>query len=66
MPAPLNDSIFVGPFNTSPSSSLLSKNLKSKIYRTVIFPAVLYGCDTLSLTLREKSRLRVLENRVLR
>ena len=34
------------------SSSLLSKNLKIKIYRTVILPFVLYGCETWSLTLR--------------
>ena len=44
------------------SSSLLSKNLKIKIYRTVI----LHGCETWSLTLREERRLRVLENRVMR
>ena len=48
------------------SSSLLSKNIKIKIYRTVILPFILYGCETWSLTLREKSRLRVFENRVLR
>ena len=42
------------------SSSLLSKNLKIKIYRTIILPVVLYGCDTWSLTLREECRLRVL------
>jgi len=48
------------------SSSLLSKNLKIKIYRTVILPVILYGCETWSLTLREKSRLRVFKNRVLR
>jgi len=48
------------------SSSLLSKNLKIKIYRTVIFPHVLYGRVTWSLTLREERRLRVFENRVLR
>jgi hypothetical protein len=47
------------------SSSMLSKNLKIKIYRTVILPVVLYGCETLSLTLKKKRRLRVLENRVL-
>jgi hypothetical protein len=35
------------------SSSLLSKNLKIKIYRTIILPVVLYGCETWSLTLRE-------------
>jgi len=47
------------------SSSLLSKNLKIKIYRTIILP-VLYGCETWSLTLREERRLRVFESRVLR
>jgi len=47
-------------------SSLLSKNLKVKIYRTIILPTVLYGRETWSLTLREECRLRVLENRVLR
>ena len=39
------------------SSSLLSRNLKIKIYRNIIFPVVLYGCETWFLTLREKSRL---------
>jgi len=48
------------------SSNLLSKNLKIKIYRTLILPVVLYGCENWSLTFREKSRLRVFENRVLR
>src|SRR5215475_9515690 len=48
------------------SSRLLSKNLKMKIYRTIILPVVLYGRETWSLTLREESRLRVFENRVLR
>jgi len=48
------------------SSSLLYKNLKIKIYRTIILPVVLYGCETWSLTLREVRRLRVFENRVLR
>jgi len=47
------------------SSSLLSKNLKIKIHRTINLP-VLYGCETWSPTLRKKSRLRVFENRVLR
>jgi len=47
------------------SSSLLSKHLKIEIYRTIILSAVLYGCETLSLTLREKRRLRVVETRVL-
>src|SRR5215469_16049153 len=48
------------------SSSFLSKNLKIKIYRTIILPVVLHGCETWSLTLREERRLRVFENRVLR
>jgi len=48
------------------SSSLLSKKLKIKIYRTIILPVVLYVCETWSLTLREERRLRVFENRVLR
>jgi hypothetical protein len=48
------------------SFSLLYKNIKIKIYRTTIFPVVLYGCETWSLTLREERRLRVFENRVLR
>ena len=48
------------------SSRLLSKNLKIKIYRTIILPVVLYGCETCSLTLQEERRLRVFENKVLR
>ena len=40
--------------------------LKIKIYKTIILPVVLYGCETWSLTLREECRLRVFENRVLR
>jgi len=48
------------------SSSLLSKNLKIKIYTTVILPVVLYGFQTWSLTLSEGRRLRVFENRLLR
>ena len=47
-------------------SSLLSKKLKIKIYKTIILPVVLYGCETWSLTLRDERRLRVFENRVLR
>jgi hypothetical protein len=46
--------------------SHIKKNLKTKIYKTVILPVVLYGCETWSLTLREEHRLRVCENRVLR
>ena len=48
------------------SSSLLYKTLKIKIYRTIILPVVLYGCETWSLTLRDECWLRVFENRVLR
>ena len=48
------------------SSSLLSKKLKVTIYRTIILPVVLYGCETWSLTLRDERRSRVFENRVLR
>ena len=48
------------------SSSLLSEKLKIKIYRTIILPVVLYGCETWSLILRDERRLRVFENRVLR
>jgi len=43
-----------------------SKNLKIKIYRNITLPVVLYGCETWSLTLREKRKLRVFENMVLR
>ena len=46
--------------------SLLSKNLKIKLHRTIILPVVLYGCETWSLTLREERKLRVFENMVLR
>ncbi|KAJ4433974.1 hypothetical protein ANN_16293 [Periplaneta americana] len=48
------------------SSSLLSKNLKVRIHKTVILPVLLYGCETWTLTLREEHRLRVFENTVLR
>jgi hypothetical protein len=36
------------------------------MYKTIILPVVLYGCESWSLTLREEHRLRVFENRVLR
>ena len=48
------------------SSSLLSKSLMIKTYRSIILPVVLYGCETRSLTLREKRRLRLFENGMLR
>jgi hypothetical protein len=44
----------------------LSRNKKVKIYRAIIVPLFLYGCETWSPTLREEHRLRVFENRVLR
>jgi hypothetical protein len=45
---------------------MLSKNVKIKIYRTIILPVVLYGCESWSHTLKEESRLSVFENKVLR
>jgi hypothetical protein len=48
------------------SSCLLSKNLKVRIYKTIILPVVLYGCETWFLTLREEHRLRVFDSRMLR
>ena len=48
------------------SSSLLSKYIKIKKYRNIIFSDVVYGCEKWSLPLREERRLRVFENRVLR
>jgi hypothetical protein len=48
------------------SSRLLSKNIEIRIYETIILPVVLYGGETLFLTLREEHTLRVFEKRVLR
>ena len=48
------------------SSRLLSKNLKIKIYKTIILSVLLYGCETWYFTLRDKRRLKVFENRILR
>ena len=42
----------------------LSKNLKIKVYETIILPVVLYGCETWFLTLREECKLRIFENRI--
>jgi hypothetical protein len=42
------------------SSHLLSKNLKSRTYKIIIMPVVLYGSETLSLIIREEHKLRVL------
>jgi len=41
------------------SSILLSKNIKIKVYRIIILPVVLYGCENGSNTLREERRLRM-------
>jgi hypothetical protein len=43
---------------------LIYKNIKIETYRSIILPAVLYGCVTWSVTLREEHKLRVFENRV--
>ena len=48
------------------SSRLLCKNLKIKIYKTILLRVVLYGCEIWPLILREECRLRVFENRILR
>jgi hypothetical protein len=44
----------------------VSKNIKMKIYKSIILPVVLYGCETWSLMLKEEHRLMVFENRVLK
>jgi hypothetical protein len=55
------------PFGSeSLSSRLLSRNVKVKIYKTIILLVVFYGCETWSLTLREEHRQKVFENMVLR
>jgi hypothetical protein len=51
---------------TLPSSRLLMKNVKIRIYNTIILHLLLYWCETLLLTVREEHKLRVFENRVLR
>ena len=48
------------------TSRLLYNNLKIKIYRIIILPVVLYGCEAWSLTLRQERKVRVFENMVLR
>jgi hypothetical protein len=52
--------------NNQINDVLLPKNLKIKMYRTIILPVVLYGCETWSLTLRDESRPSFFENRMLR
>jgi hypothetical protein len=57
----------IKPFGPGPyvfSSAV--ENAKIRIYKTIILPVVLYGCETWSLTMREEHRLRVIESRVLR
>jgi hypothetical protein len=54
------------PFSPEPSLFSSAVSLQIRIYKTIILPVVLYGCETWSLTLREEHRLRVFENRVLR
>jgi hypothetical protein len=56
------------PFPSQPSVlALLSRNVKVKLFKTIILPVVLYGSKTWPITLREQHhRLRVFENRVLR
>jgi hypothetical protein len=48
------------------SPCLLSRNVKIRIYKTIILPVVLFGCETWSLTLRDEHRLTVVENRLLK
>ena len=57
---------FYHPVQNHLSFRLLSRNIRIKIYRTIILPFVFYGCETWSLALREEHSLRVFENRVLR
>jgi len=61
-----NFKVYWGSISMFLSSRLLSKNLKIKIYRTIILLVVLYGCETWSLTLREERKLRRFKNMVLR
>jgi hypothetical protein len=51
---------------TETNDNFWFRNLKIKIYRNIILPVVLYGCETWSLKLRKKRRLRVFENKELR
>jgi hypothetical protein len=47
-------------------SSFISKNIKIKVYRTIILSVALYGCEAWLLRMREDHRLRVFENKVSR
>jgi hypothetical protein len=48
------------------SNLQLSKSVKIKISKSIILPAVLYGCETWSLTFGKENRLSVFENKLLR
>jgi hypothetical protein len=48
------------------SSHFVSKNLRIKVYKYLILPVILYGCETSSVTLREGHRLTIFENRMLK
>jgi hypothetical protein len=61
-----SESVFYHSIKSLLSSSLPSEDMKIKIYKTIILAVVLYGCETLCLTLREKHRVRTFENGVLR
>jgi hypothetical protein len=58
--------VYYHSFQNLLSSRLLSKNVEIGIYKTIILPMVLYGCETSSLTLVEENRLGLFENGVLR
>ena len=66
MDGPIKDHILSSHLIYKPYSVNSSKNLKIKIYRTIILLVVLYGCETWLLTLREERKLRVFDNMVLR
>jgi hypothetical protein len=53
-------------FRSCLSFHLLSKKLKSEVYKTITFHVVLHVCETWSCTLREEHTLRLFENMVLR
>jgi hypothetical protein len=62
----LNLILIYNTFRDVLSSRLLARNVKVEVFKTIILPVVLYGCEMWSVTLREEHRLRVFENRVLR
>jgi hypothetical protein len=61
-----SDNVCNHSFQNLLSTRLPSKNVKIRIFETIILPVVLYGCETWSLTLREERILKEFENRVLR